>query len=112
MDLAQRLLRDMSARGLQPGDLLSTEIELAQQHVQGLCAIGACLEPYRSVLNDTPLVSSCTFYPLTGPWVGQDVHEACRTSIAHLLSRGHREIAMVCSAGIDQQAFAIFVAGY
>jgi DNA-binding LacI/PurR family transcriptional regulator len=219
LDLAQRLLRDMSARGLQPGDLLSTESELAQQHsvsrstvrqalgilqkagylrrqrargtfvsravdaslhreltrgtvvlacsneqtvhldedfafatvlramerklagdgfavqilgfsndepedrerltrclkqehVQGLCAIGGCVENYRAALNGLPLVSSCTFYPLAGPWVGQDVKEACRASVAHLLARGHRDIALLCSSTIDQHAFAVFVSGY
>jgi GntR family transcriptional regulator, arabinose operon transcriptional repressor len=81
--------------------------------INGICAIGNCFESYRRLVPGEVLVaSSCTFSPLQSPWVGQDVRSVSRESVKYLLDRGHRHIAMVCSAGIDQAAFSIFAAGY
>lgn len=81
--------------------------------IDGICAIGTCFEPYRRLVPDGFVVAgSCTFSPLPSPWVGQDVRAVSRESVKYLLDRGHRDIAMVCSAGIDQQAFGVFAAGY
>jgi len=86
---------------------------LHQGRINGICAIGNCFEPYRSLVPEGFLVaSSCTFSPLVSPWVGQDVRAVSRESVKYLLERGHRHIAMVCSAGIDQEAFGVFAAGY
>jgi LacI family transcriptional regulator len=83
-----------------------------QEDLQGICAIGSCLEPYRPLLPEVPTVTSCTFYPLPGPWAGQDVCEASREALKYLLDLGHRDVALVCSGAIDQRAFAVFVEGY
>ena len=86
---------------------------LTHGRIGGIGAIGACFEPYRQLVPDNFLVvTSCTFSPMKPPWVGQDVKAVSRESVKYLLDRGHREIAMVCSAGIDQEAIGIFAAGY
>jgi DNA-binding LacI/PurR family transcriptional regulator len=86
---------------------------LDQGHIDGICAIGPCFEPYRPIVtNKIPVVSSCSFSPLTLPWVGQDVRAVSRECVKYLIDRGHRQIAMVCGSTIDQAAFAIFANGY
>jgi LacI family transcriptional regulator len=85
---------------------------IQQDNFEGICAIDACIEPYRHMLSDVLVVSSCSFYPLASPWVGQDVRAVARECVQYLLDRGHREIAMICSAAIDQKAFGVFAEGY
>jgi DNA-binding LacI/PurR family transcriptional regulator len=86
---------------------------LQQGHIEGICAIGTCFEPYRSLVTDKLLVvSSCSFSPLAAPWVGPDIRAVSRECVKYLIDRGHRQIAMVCGSGIDQAAFGIFAAGY
>jgi len=83
-----------------------------QDHLEGICVIGSCLENHRHLLPQVPVVTSCTFYPLAAPWVGQDVKQASRDAVKYLLDRGHRDVALVCSPAIDQKAFGVFVGGY
>jgi DNA-binding LacI/PurR family transcriptional regulator len=86
---------------------------LRQGHIEGICAIGPCFEPYRALIADKCLVvTSCTFSPLKSPWVGQDIRTVSRECVKYLLDRGHRQIAMVCGAAIDQSAFGLFAEGY
>jgi DNA-binding LacI/PurR family transcriptional regulator len=86
---------------------------LDQGHIDGICAIGPCFEPYRAVVGQKiAVVSSCSFSPLTLPWVGQDVRAVSRECVKYLIDRGHRQIAMVCGSTIDQAAFAVFANGY
>jgi LacI family transcriptional regulator len=70
------------------------------------------LEPYSDLLADTRVVTSCSFYPTTFPWVGDDVELAAERSVSHLLEKGHRRIAMICGSWIDGAAFASFARGY
>jgi DNA-binding LacI/PurR family transcriptional regulator len=84
----------------------------AQSDLEGICTIGPCLEPYRYVLENIPLATSCTFNPLASPWVGQDVREVSRSCVKYLLDRGHRDIAMVCSADLNPREVGVFVKGY
>jgi len=96
-----------------PDDQARLQRLLEQGHIDGICAIGTCFEPYRSMVMDKFLVvSSCSFSPLTAPWVGQDIRAVSRECVKYLIDRGHRQIAMVCGSTIDQAAFAIFAAGY
>jgi GntR family transcriptional regulator, arabinose operon transcriptional repressor len=86
---------------------------LDQGHIDGICAIGPCFEPYRALAGDKiPVISSCSFSPLKSPWVGQDIRAVSRECVKYLIDRGHRQIAMVCGSSIDQAAFAIFANGY
>jgi len=57
--------------------------------LEGICTIGPCLEAYRDLVPDVPIVNSCTFYSSTWPWVGEDVEIVCYESISYLLGRGH-----------------------
>jgi len=85
---------------------------VARGGLDGVLAIGSHVDPYRELLEDLPVVTSCTFVPQVEPWVGDDVSVACRESVRHLLELGHRRIAMICSAQIDGNAFAVFARGY
>jgi DNA-binding LacI/PurR family transcriptional regulator len=88
-------------------------VQLAQNSdVRGVCTIGPCLDAHREVITDLPIVESCRFYPGNLPFVGNDVSEVCQTSVAYLLSRGHRRIAAICGQWIDAEAFACFARGY
>ncbi len=83
-----------------------------QGRINGICTIGDCFEPFRGLVPNIPIVSSCSFNPLPAPWVGADVQAAAYASVKYLLDRGHREIAMVCRQAVDSKAFSTFVAGY
>jgi DNA-binding LacI/PurR family transcriptional regulator len=85
---------------------------LQQGQIAGICAIGSCFEPYRRLVPNIPSVASCTFVPLASPWVGQDIRGVSFDLVRYLVDRGHRDIALVCSAAIDQSAFAVFAKGY
>jgi DNA-binding LacI/PurR family transcriptional regulator len=85
---------------------------LSRKDLHGVCTIGPCLKPYQDLVTDVPVVTSCSFDTSTLPWVGQNVRAACHESIAYLLSRGHREIALLCGPWIDADAFALFAEGY
>lgn len=86
---------------------------LERGHLEGICAIGTCFEPYRSLVKEElPVVSSCSFSPLAAPWVGPDIRAVSRECVKHLIDRGHRRIAMVCGSTIDQAAYALFASGY
>lgn len=81
-------------------------------NINGVLTIGPCLEPYREIFSDIPVVTSCTFCPTSSPWVGEDVGIVSRDSVAHLLENGHTDIAMVCGPWIDGAGFAAFAKGY
>lgn len=83
-----------------------------QDGLKGILTIGPCLEPYREIVPLLPVVITCTFNPNGQPWVGQDAKVATEVLMAHLLERGHRDIAMICGSWIDSQALARFVKGY
>ena len=85
---------------------------LAQDEPRGALAIGPCLEYFGDLFPRIPVVTSCSFYRGSLPWVGVDIAQVCREAIAYLLERGHREIAMVCGSWIDGEAFASFSRGY
>lgn len=85
---------------------------LAQHELDGVLTIGPCLEPYADLFTGVQVVTSCSFYPIAFPWVGDDVTLACYESIRHLLRHGHERIAMVCGSWIDGQAFAAFARGF
>ena len=96
-----------------PDDQARLQRLLEQGHIDGICAIGNCFEPYRPMVMDKILVvSSCSFSPLKAPWVGQDIRAVSRGCVKYLIDHGHRQIAMVCGSTIDQAAFGIFAAGY
>jgi DNA-binding LacI/PurR family transcriptional regulator len=87
--------------------------KLAQsEDVQGICTIGPCLERYRELLFNVPVVTSCSPYASRPPLVRQDLHEVARECTGYLLTRGHHDIAMLCGSWMDQKAFAIFAEGY
>lgn len=79
--------------------------------LEGVCAVGHGIEPYRDLLASVPTVFSCTFTPSGSPWVGQDSAEATRTCVGHLLQHGHRSIATICGSTVDSIAFARMVSG-
>lgn len=83
-----------------------------REDVEGICTIGPCLERYHELRFTTPVVTSCSPYASRLPLVRQDVREVSVECVRHLLERGHREIAMLCGAWVDQKAFAIFAEGY
>jgi GntR family transcriptional regulator of arabinose operon len=85
---------------------------ITQDELMAVLSIGPCLEPYSDLLNDVPVVTSCSFYPTSKAWVGDDVSLACSQSVSHLLENGHRRIAMVCGSWIDGEAFAAFARGF
>lgn len=97
-------------------DTAADRVRLARlaerEELAGLCAIGVALEHYRESLPPVPVVTTGYFYPPGGAFVGQDVAEACRVCIGHLLEQGHRQIAMICGSWIDPRAFGVFARGY
>ncbi|WP_432799638.1 substrate-binding domain-containing protein [Poriferisphaera sp. WC338] len=80
--------------------------------VEGVCAIGPSFEPYRSTIGDLPLISTATFHPTDGIWVGTNAQSFTRTCVDHLIQKGHREIALVCGSWIDDRGLMGFIAGY
>ncbi|MDC0935311.1 substrate-binding domain-containing protein [Pirellulales bacterium] len=92
-------------------DRARLEAALSQGDLGGVLAIGPCIENYSDLLSETEVVITCSFQPSLFPWVGDDISTASRVSIAHLLSKGHERIAMLCGSWIDGDAFAGFVKG-
>ena len=87
--------------------------ELAgRDDLAGICTIGPCIEPYRAILDDLPIVTSCSWQSTPPPNVNPDSTAACRTCIDYLLSHGHCQIALICSDGIGQEAFAVFAKSF
>lgn len=84
---------------------------LSQGDLGGVLAIGPCIEAYSDLLSDTEVVTTCSFQPSQFPWVGDDISLASYLSVAHLLSKGHEQIAMICGSWIDGKAFAGFAKG-
>jgi GntR family transcriptional regulator, arabinose operon transcriptional repressor len=80
--------------------------------IKGICTIGACLDSYRELLPGLPVVTSCTWQPAPGLMVNPDMSEACRASVDYLLGHGHRDVALLCSTQIGQQAFSMFARAY
>jgi DNA-binding LacI/PurR family transcriptional regulator len=85
---------------------------LAQDEPRAALTIGPCLESFADLFARIPVVTSCSFYRGSFPWVGVDIAQVCRDAIAYLLERGHRQIAMLCGSWIDGEAFASFSRGY
>ena len=81
-------------------------------NLEGILAIGTCLEPYADLITGAPVVASCAFHSDIMPWVGQDAQIACRDLIRHLIQEGHRDIAMMCGSWVDGQAFGLMARGY
>ncbi len=79
--------------------------------LEGVLAIGPCLEPYRAVVDGLPSVFTGYFYGERSYLVGDDVRVVCRESVGHLLAKGHRRIAVLCGSWIDNRAFALFAEG-
>ncbi|MEP0842818.1 MAG: substrate-binding domain-containing protein [Phycisphaerae bacterium] len=92
-------------------DRARLQILLKREDLAGICTIGPCLEPYVRLLPDIPVVSSGYFHPGTFPMVGDDVGRVCRVAIEHLLSFGHRDIAVVCGHWVEPRAFRLFIEG-
>jgi GntR family transcriptional regulator of arabinose operon len=84
---------------------------LNQGDLGGVLAIGPCIENYSDLLSETEVVTTCSFQPSLFPWVGDDISTVSRVSVEHLLSKGHKRIAMICGSLIDGDAFAGFVKG-
>jgi GntR family transcriptional regulator, arabinose operon transcriptional repressor len=80
--------------------------------LEGICAVGPCLNRHQGFLECIPHVNSCTFLPNALPWVGLNMEEVIYTSVSYMLERGHLRVAMICGPWIDSQAFAVFVTGY
>ncbi|MEX0643483.1 MAG: substrate-binding domain-containing protein [Pirellulales bacterium] len=79
-----------------------------REDLDGICTIGSCLDAYRDDLPNVPVVTSCTFRPNSSRWAGSDTRVACKELIEHLLEHGHRQIAMVCSSELSQDAYGVF----
>ncbi len=87
--------------------------ELAnREDIEGICTIGPCLEHYRDLLPDVPVVASCSWVPTQSPCVNPDIEGACRTCVDYLISRGHRAIAMLCGSEIGPEGFGAFARAY
>lgn len=84
---------------------------LGRGDIEGVCAVGNCIDRYRDLLRAVPLVNSCTFVPDTLPWVGMSVEEGTFVCVGHMLDRGHRRVAAVCGPWVDSRALAAFAAG-
>jgi GntR family transcriptional regulator, arabinose operon transcriptional repressor len=80
--------------------------------LEGICAVGPCIDGYRDLLTSIPLVNSCTFLPDAKPWVGVNMEEVTYTSVGYMLDRGHKSVAMICGSWIDSRAFSAFAKGY
>jgi len=82
------------------------------EDVEGICAIGSALEPYRAMLGELPLVSSCTFHPTPGAWIGLQMQTVTRDCIQYLVAHGHREIAVMCGPWIESRGLMDFACGF
>ncbi|HEV2294446.1 MAG TPA: substrate-binding domain-containing protein [Tepidisphaeraceae bacterium] len=84
---------------------------LRRGDVEGVCAIGNCVDRYRDLLRSVPIVNSCTFVPDALPWVGLSIEEATFVCVGHMLDLGHRRVAAVCGPWVDSRALAGFANG-
>lgn len=85
---------------------------LSDEDLEGICAIGPCLEPFRPLIRSVPVAVSATFHPIEGLWVGLDMRRVIDESTAYLLERGHRDVALVCGPWVDQAGMADMAQGY
>jgi GntR family transcriptional regulator, arabinose operon transcriptional repressor len=85
---------------------------IERDDLEGICAVGPCLEHYQDLLEQIPHVNSCTFLPTTPPWVGIDTEDIAYTSVKHVIERGHQRVAMICGSQINNHEFAAFIKGY
>ena len=79
--------------------------------IEGVAAVGNCVDRYRDLLRVVPMVNSCTFVPDATPWVGLSVEEATFVCVGHMLDQGHRRVASVCGPWVDSRALAGFANG-
>jgi DNA-binding LacI/PurR family transcriptional regulator len=87
--------------------------ELAgRDEITAFCAIGPCLVPYARVVEKTPVLQCGGFRSGGFPFVGPDLHAVGRDCIEHLLTRGHREVAMLCGSWVTPTAFRLFAEGF
>jgi GntR family transcriptional regulator of arabinose operon len=82
------------------------------QQLEGVCAIGPCLERYADLFANAHVITTSMYYPGRFPRVGTDIQAVCRDAISHLIERGHRRIALICGDWVDRRAFALFAEGY
>jgi DNA-binding LacI/PurR family transcriptional regulator len=80
--------------------------------LEGICTIGPCLDPYRDELPDVPIVTSCTYGPNSATWVGSNTRAACKSLVNYLLDHGHRQIALVCSSELREDAFGLLAQAF
>ncbi len=80
--------------------------------LKGAILFGLSGDPPFTLPQGLPVVTFGIFSPGSLPWVGWDVRQATGDIVAHLLSHGHRDIAMICSAWVDPQSFTLFADGY
>jgi LacI family transcriptional regulator len=63
------------------------------------------------MLGGLPAVFTSYFYSSVAPIVGDDVREVCKECVGHLISHGHREVAVICGPWVDANGFGLFVRG-
>lgn len=83
-----------------------------QSDISAICAIDLPLQPYLSHVPDVPVVSTRWSSDPNVLSVGPNWTEGARVCVSHLFENGHREIAMICGSGLDQEIFARLGAGY
>jgi len=93
-------------------DRLRLQSLIGRGELEGIVTIGHCLDPYRDLIGEIPLVTSCTFTVDQLPWVGNDVRLASYELTRHLIERGHENIAMICGPWMDRDGFSLFAEGY
>jgi GntR family transcriptional regulator of arabinose operon len=84
---------------------------LGRGDVEGVCAVGNCVDRYRDLVRFVPMVNSCTFVPDVLPWVGMSVEEATFICVGHMLDYGHRRVAAICGPWVDSRALSAFASG-
>lgn len=85
---------------------------LRDDNVEAVCAIGPCLENFRSLIASVPLITVCTFHPTEPPWIGGNVEGLTHEVISYLISKGHRRIAMLCGQWVESRGMGDFAAGF
>jgi DNA-binding LacI/PurR family transcriptional regulator len=83
-----------------------------QPDVSAICAVDLSIQPYANNLPDVPVVATRWSTDPSIISVGPDWAEGARACVAHLIDRGHRDIAMLCGAWTDRESFSQLVAGY
>jgi GntR family transcriptional regulator of arabinose operon len=84
---------------------------LRRGDIEGVAAVGNCVDRYRDLLRAVPMVNSCTFVPDEMPWVGLSVEEATLECVGYMLDQGHQRVAAVCGPWVDSRALAGFANG-